>query len=350
MKILIIKTSSLGDCVHCLPVLADIRACHPQAEIHWLVEEAYAPLLRLHPELAQVWPVAWRRWRKSLYAPRTWREMSQFWQRLQSQHYDWVIDTQGLLKSAVLAMLTHSKHRVGYNRHSIREAWASWFYSQRYAVSRTLHAVPRNRALVAAALGVNIPDTPTHYGLPQAHVAQQDVVLGLHGSAHAAKHWPLAQWVTLGQALASQNLTLCLPWGDEAERQLAQRIATLVKGAQVLPRCALPELLTVISRARVAVGVDSGLTHLALALGLPTVGIYCATAPTLNGLYGSSPHVNLGGVGVEVPADVVLLAVQGLLALAATQARLKSAYRDLCKSSERDEVQGVRNTGGKTYQ
>ncbi|MDZ4255314.1 MAG: lipopolysaccharide heptosyltransferase I, partial [Sulfuritalea sp.] len=163
MRILLIKTSSLGDVVHNLPVVTDLRRSYPEAQIDWVVEEGFCEIPRLHPGLNRVIPVALRRWRKALLTPATWGEIRSFRSALQEQSYDLVIDTQGLLKSALIARLARGT-RCGYNATAAREAIAARFYDVRFEVGKDLHAVERNRRLVALAAGYSASSAPD-YGI-----------------------------------------------------------------------------------------------------------------------------------------------------------------------------------------
>ncbi len=316
-RMLIVKTSSLGDVIHNLPILADIRTHHPDMRFDWLVEEAFADIPALHPAVDAVIPVAIRRWRHSLFAAATWRELAAFRERLRRQNYDLVLDTQGLLKSALLALGAHGT-RHGQDRASAREPLAALCYQKHHHVPRNQHAVARNRMLAARALGYPLPAGAPDYGIEAPGAAPpcvppQAYVVGLHATSRASKLWPAPHWIALGRLLAARGLALLLPWGSEAERQGAQIVAAAVPQAAVLPRLRLAELATVLAGARAAVGVDTGLVHLAAALALPTVAIYTDTDPQLTGVCpGRSRAVNLGGIG-KVPApEAVLAALEGI--------------------------------------
>lgn len=318
-RLLIVKTSSLGDVIHNLPVIADMHAHVPALVIDWVVEESFADIPALHPGVAEVIPVAVRRWRKNLFRRETWREIAAFRQRLAQHRYDWVLDTQGLLKSAIIAATVQGA-RHGQDRHSAREPLSALFYTHRHAVARGQHAVARNRQLAALALGYALDEAPPDYGIPRA-VARypglpQRYVVGLHATSRDSKLWPVPEWVALGQALAAQGLPLVLPWGSEAERLRAVQIAEAVPGAEVLPRLRLAELAAVLSGAEAALGVDTGLIHLAVALDVPTVAIYTDTDPALTGVLGGrrARSLNLGGVGEIPPSAEVLTALAQVLA------------------------------------
>ena len=190
--ILFIKTSSLGDVVHHMPALTDARKARPDARFTWLVEEAFAPLVRLHPAVDAVVPVAWRRWRKSLFAPATLGEIGESLRGIRAHAYDEIVDSQGLLRSALIARLAHGR-RHGYDAHSIREPLAAMFYDRRYAVSRDLHAVARNRTLSGLALGYT-PQGEPDFGLDRARFASagERYAVLLHATARVSKQWPEA--------------------------------------------------------------------------------------------------------------------------------------------------------------
>ncbi|MDD2884329.1 MAG: lipopolysaccharide heptosyltransferase I [Dechloromonas sp.] len=318
MRILLVKTSSLGDVIHNLPVLSDIRRQWPDATVDWCVEENFAAIPRLHPALGAVWPVAIRRWRKHLLQATTWREIAALRHALRGQAYDWVIDTQGLLKSALLARWAPGQH-AGYAADSAREPLAARFYEQHFSVSRALHAVERNRQLAAAALGYSLVPAVDYGIAPPAPCAVPDfpgkpTVVLLTATSRDDKLWPETQWQALGQALQAQGFQLLLPAGSAPERARAARLAAAIPEAQAMPPLSIPQLATLLGQARAVVGLDTGLTHLAVALRVPTVAIYTATDPGLTGVYGSGFYRNLGGQAQCPTVAAVLGELQAVLA------------------------------------
>lgn len=312
MRILIIKTTSLGDVVHCLPVIADIRKHYTSAQIDWVVEENFAEIPTMHPDVNKVIKVAIRRWRKSFFAKKTWQEFKFFKQQLQSQQYDVVIDTQGLLKSGLLTYLSNSRNKCGYDKNSAREFIASLFYDHKYAISYQQHAVTRNRTLTALSLGYTPPVTPPDYGIRTSDKAvltlNQPYIVALHGTSRESKLWLTDHWVNLGKQLEKQGVSLALPWADEAEHQRAQFIADKLQHAVVLPKLTITALAEIISKSAAAVGVDTGLSHLAAALNKHVVAIYTDTNPALTGVMaGALACVNLGGKNMQpLPEEVML--------------------------------------------
>lgn len=313
MRILLIKTSSLGDVVHNLPVVTDLRARFPAAEIDWVVEEAFADIPRLHPGVREIIPVAVRRWRRALLSPSVWTEIGALRQRLCIAGYDFAIDTQGLLKSALITRLAPTR-RCGYAAASAREPLASRFYDARYEVAKSLHAVERNRRLACQAGAYEIEGMPD-YGITAADTPTQLVPDGTPGptavlltaTSREDKLWPEERWAALGRELRGHGLHCLLPAGSSAERERAARIAGQIPDAVVMPPAGLRELAGHLSAARLVVGVDTGLVHLAAALGRPTVALFSASDPALTGVLAGTPAINLGRRG-EAPSVAAVLA------------------------------------------
>lgn len=294
-RILLLKTSSLGDVIHCLPALTDAREAIPGVEFDWVVEEAFASIPGFHPGVREVIEVAIRRWRRHPFE--TWRSRAwaDFRTRIRNARYDLILDAQGLLKSALLTRL-NAAPSAGYDRHSIREPLASRFYNRRYAVGRELHAVERIRALFAQALGYPVPKGQGRYGLdrsriPRTLVPDGDYLVFCHGTTWRTKLWPLHYWQQLAQKVVAEGFSLYLPWGNEEEKIRAQRIAGDLPGAHVCARCSLAEVAGLIGHARGVVSVDTGLGHLAAALDIPTVSLYGPTRPGLTGNYGLNQSI-----------------------------------------------------------
>jgi heptosyltransferase-1 len=318
-RILLIKTSSLGDVVHNSPVIADIHAHFPNVEIDWVVEESFADIPRMHAGVNQVFTVAMRRWKKQIFSTKTWAEIAKFKQLIQQNQYDAIIDSQGLLKSALITKQAHGvKH--GYDKNSIREPIASRFYDKKYAISYNQHAITRNRALVAMSLGYAPATNAPNYGISSKNIQingsgsrmdtglQADTIIALHGTSRDSKLWPIESWVGLGKQLAQQNLKLALPWANEIEFKRANEIANQLKNATVLPKLSIAELASVISNAQATIGVDTGLSHLAAALNIPTIAIYTDTNPALTGVMAGvhAKAINLGGVAKTPNVSEVL--------------------------------------------
>jgi heptosyltransferase I len=311
MRILLVKTSSLGDVIHNLPVVADVHAHFANAQIDWVVEENFAAIARLHPQVNRVFPVAMRRWRKHLSSGATWEQWRDFKRQMQAHAYDFVIDTQGLLKSSVIARNALGL-RCGYDWASAREPLASFAYQRKFSVAKNLHAVERNRQLVAKALGYEPSGAPS-YGLSTPAAAldkalQAPYVVMLHATSRADKEWPEGNWIALGEWFAARGIMSVFPSGSAAERDRAIRLTQAIPNALARSPGSLEEIAATLSNAAAIIGVDTGLTHLGCAFGKPTVALFCASDPGLTGVYGSARAVNLGGIGAPPGVDAVLAA------------------------------------------
>jgi len=302
-NVLFIKTSSLGDVIHHMPALTDAHRERGNATFTWLVEEAFAPLVRLHPAIAEVIPVASRRWRKSLYKPATLGEIAASLRDIRTRRYDDIVDSQGLLRTALIARATRGR-RNGYDRSSIREPLASHFYDVRHHVDRNLHAVERNRILTGLALGYK-PRGEPDFGLDRQRFAKaaSGYVIFLHGTARPDKQWPESSWIALGKALGGE---LVLPWGNEIERARSERIAAQLPGARVAQHAPLDQVAQLIAGAQYVVCVDTGLLHLAAALGVPLVAIFAGSKPNLTGPVGRGPMRILGDDRMPPSVDDVV--------------------------------------------
>jgi len=298
VRVLLIKTSSLGDVVHALPALTDAQRAIPGIQFDWVVEEGFAEIPAWHPAVAQVIPVAIRRWRKNLLQTLRTGEWRRFKERLRETRYDLVIDAQGLLKSAWLTRYVKAPV-AGLDRDSAREPMASRFYDRRYTVPRDQHALERVRQLFAQALGYALPQAIGDYGLDRAQLAapgEEPYLLFLHGTTWPSKHWPEAYWRELAERMSAFGWAIRLPWGNAEEKARAERIADGIAGASVLPRLNLGGVAKVIAGARACVAVDTGLGHLAAALDVPSISLYGPTLPGRVGAYGRS-QVHLCATG-----------------------------------------------------
>lgn len=305
MRILLVKTSSLGDVVHNLPVAGDLARRFPGVAIDWLVEAAFAEIPRLHPAIDRIIPVAVRRWRRRLLSPGTWREMSAFRESLRAEAYDAVLDTQGLLKSGLMtgqARLAPGGHRLGYSRQAAREPLAARFYDRTYTLPKNIHAVERNRWLAAVAFGYaeELSDLPLDYGLGAVAAADESsapYAVLLTATSRDDKLWPEDAWLALAGALHGRGLRCVLPAGTDLERARAQRLAGGMADGEAAPPMGLTELAALLSGARLVVGVDTGLVHLAAALGRPTLALFCGSDPDLTGVHAGARAINLGRRG-----------------------------------------------------
>jgi heptosyltransferase-1 len=329
MKILIVRVSSLGDVVHNMPMVADIRRYYPDAEIDWVVEEAYTSLVRLNGSVRRVIPFALRRWRKSLFAAATRAEMRAFYRALRAESYDLVFDTQGLFKTALvmrMARLASGGRRAGLGNAtegSGYEAISRIFHTMSVPVGRHTHAVLRARLVAAAALNYSIDGAADFNlrapdGMP-AWLPEVPYTVFFHGTARPAKQWGSAHWVRIAQGLAQRGMPVLLPWGSAREKQVALQLAAQMQNATVLPPLPLMEAVLLAQRAALVIGVDTGLTHVAAAFMRPTIELYCDSPRWKTQGDWSSDTVNLGDLGHPPCVAEVEAAMARLLGPAANQ-------------------------------
>jgi heptosyltransferase-1 len=335
-KILLVKLSSLGDVLHNLPIVWDLRASFPSAQIDWVVEEGYVHLLE--PLLSKdgfqgidrIIPFGLRRWKKNLFKLDTWQQFFAFKKQLQAVQYDYVIETQGLLKSAlVCALAKKTPHAVvaglaNATQYSGYEPIARNFYNQCVHVPINCHAVDRSRWVMCSVFNWPLLDRtnpPLFY--PESFTQnlieykltgiQKPYVLCFHSTAREAKRWSNQNWIELGKTLACQGYQVVLPWGSPSEKEISTLIAKQIPGALVPPSFSIEEAFSVIAGAALTVGVDTGLTHLAAVLGRPTVEIYCDSPRWKTAGYWAKNIRNLGDIGSPPSAAEVVDASLSLL-------------------------------------
>ena len=288
-RVLLVKTSSLGDVIHALPAVTDAAQALPGIRFSWVVEEAFAQIPGWHPAVEQVIPVALRRWRKHPLA--TWRsgEWRDCRALLRDSPVDAVIDAQGLLKSAWLTRYPSAPVH-GLDSKSARESIAARFYDHQHAVPRDQHAVTRVRQLFAAALGYAVPDSEGDYGLARSRLGAREPVepslMFLHGTTWRTKHWPELYWRRLAELVVAAGVSVRLPWGNDEERARAERIAAGLQGVSVLARLDLTGLARELASSSACVAVDTGPGHLAAALAVPTLSLLGPTNPQLTAARG----------------------------------------------------------------
>ncbi|MEK7991608.1 MAG: lipopolysaccharide heptosyltransferase I, partial [Thiotrichaceae bacterium] len=293
MRILIIKTSSLGDVIHTLPALSDMAKHYQTLHCDWVVEEAFSEIPAWHPAVTRVIPVAIRRWRKNPWQMWQNKEWQQCKQAIKQERYDYIIDAQGLLKSAILTSQAQGI-RCGLDGDSAREPIASWFYHKKINVSKSQHAVMRTRLLFASLLNYELPTAEPHYGIKNSFKTEtQSHVIFLHGTTWKTKHWYDENWIELAKLVANRGYQVRLPWGNEIEKQRAEKMAASHHNIHIIEKGNLQQLAYELAQAKAVVGVDTGLAHLAAALDIPSVTLYGATKAGLTGTMGRQQvHLN----------------------------------------------------------
>jgi len=229
VNILLVKLSSLGDVVHTLPALSDARRLRPQLRFAWVVEENLTEVAAWHGAVAEVIPIALRRWRRDgFFHSRA--ELADFARNLRRRSFDLALDAQGLIKSGIVSALAQGE-RVGYDRRSARESAAALFYQKRIAVDRERHAIDRIRRLFAAAFDWPAPVDAPDFGITPPPAATETItdprgtVVFLHATTWRDKHWPQARWRQLAALADEHNCRVVLPWGNALEQKNAHAIA-----------------------------------------------------------------------------------------------------------------------------
>jgi len=284
MRILLVKMSSMGDIIHNMPLVHDIKQHYPEAIIDWVVEESFVDLAKLNPLVNSVIAVGMRRWKKALFSKNTWLEFFKFKQALQQIHYDVVLDTQGLIKSAVIAKLA-SGESFGQDANTSRESLAGHLLKHPLDIPRNLHAISRNRLVGALALNYAIDNDRVAYDLQfntetaptLSALLPPNCIMFFHSTARDAKHWPNEHWIALGRHLNSLGYQLVLPWASATEKNRAELIAAALTHASVLPKLSIVQLAQLMPQTKACVGLDTGLTHIAVALAIPTLAIFTDT-------------------------------------------------------------------------
>ncbi len=338
---LLVKLSSLGDVLHNLPIVWDIRQRYPNAIVDWVVEEAYVDLLKPLQSMNgfqgidRIIPIGLRRWKKDVFRAKHWKELGECIQLLQQAHYDVIIESQGLIKSAVVAKFAHRTRSgritglANATEFSGYEPLARIFYSDSVTVPTLCHAVDRSRYLLSSALDI-APITRT--SIPQFYpesfvndLSNQDLtpeiakdlrhpyVLCFHATARAAKQWNTQGWIAVGKFLLERGLHPVFPWGSPHEKQISQRIVEGVGGGIVPPAYSIKQYFSITSHAKLTIGVDTGLTHLAAVLGRPTIEIYCDSPRWKTEGYWSDHVINLGDITKPPSVEPVIEAIGRLL-------------------------------------
>ena len=296
MRVLIVKTSSMGDVLHTLPALTDAVRAIPGIRFDWVVEEGFAQIPGWHEAVERVIPVAIRRWRKAWFSAPVKAERLAFRQAVQEQKYDAVIDAQGLVKSAALVTRLAQGVKHGMDWQTAREPLASLFYNLHHHIAKQQHAVERTRELFAKSLGYRKPETRGDYAIAQHFLNNLNAEAGqyaifLHATTRDDKHWPEAHWRDLIALLGASGIRIRLPWGAPHEEARAKRLAEGFDYVEVLPKMSLEGVARELAGAKFVVSVDTGLSHLTAALDRPNVTLYGPTDPGLIGGYGKNQVV-----------------------------------------------------------
>jgi len=303
MKVLIIKTSSLGDIVHANSIISDLRRNHVDAEIHWLVEESFSSLLNLFP-VQKTLISKFRSWKKNLFKKISYSEFYELRNLIKKENYDYVIDLQGLIRTGIMC---RSLNSFGFNKNSIKESFASYFYKNTFEIQKTIHAINRNRLLVAKTMNFEIDQNNISfsYNLKKDHTDPHSIIF-ITGTSNVQKKWPLENWIKLARMFESDNYKIFLPWGSAKEYEECLAIYDQTTNCEILEKANIDQLAKKIASVRFAIGVDTGLTHLASSLDIPTIGIYTTSNSSLTGVKSTKTAAfNMGSLNnIPLPEDI----------------------------------------------
>jgi heptosyltransferase I len=301
MKIAIVKLSSLGDIVHAMVALQFIKSARPEVEIDWLVEENYAGVLADNPHINTILTLNLKALKKAKH--QIFHEINKI-RNYATRGYDLVIDAQGLIKSALTARLL-SANSLGFDRHSIREGPAAWFYRHTVACPYNANTIHRNLKVLCQPLGIEVTSEQIlnkqpflYFQTPELQLedylsTQQPNLLLVIGSTWPSRNYPKEKFLQVVQGLNAHCL-IC--WGNDSERQTAIWIAEH-SNAQILPRLTLNDLKALISRVDLLIGNDTGPTHMAWALNQPSITLFGPTP--INRVY----HTEINRV-LKSPSEV----------------------------------------------
>lgn len=304
----------MGDVVHAVPVVEDIKRFISDAEIDWLVEDSFADIPRHVAGVSEVIECSVRRWKKRIFEKATRAQITALREKLRGKNYDLVIDLQGLIKSALLASWTKAPV-AGYDRRSGREPLATILYSVKSSVDRQKSAVDRCRELAAKSLGYDLGSTQPQFNFKFKETPRSvNRVFFFCNTSRETKLWPEEKWIELGAELIRRGKKIVLPWGSSDEKDRVLRIqARLGAAAEVPERMSIGSLMEKISCADAVIGLDTGMTHLSSAMGKPTVGIFRDYPIELVPLVGAAKKEALGGVGCCPKVQEVLSAYEKVI-------------------------------------
>jgi heptosyltransferase-1 len=308
-RVLIVRTSAMGDVIHALPAVAAIRDALPETEIGWVIEERWVELLcspsvslsgprsEGRPLVDQIQVINTKAWRRSMISPDTWRQIVGSSHDLRGPHYAAAIDFQGSLRSAFIARLSGAKTIYGFA--NPREKGAQMFYNQRVAPTEA-HVVEQNISLAEAFSGK--PLSFREAQLPRDSGAERECERYLSqskiqkfaflnpGAGWGAKQWPTERYGLVAKILAEENLKCFINYGP-GEELLAEKCALASGGKATAIQLSLTKLIAFLHRAKLFIGGDTGPTHLAAALNVPVVALFGPTDPARNGPFGASKIV-----------------------------------------------------------
>jgi len=298
-KILLVKLSSMGDLIQMFPALTDASQALPGIQFDWLVEDSFKEIPVLHPGINKIITLPYRRWKKEGVS---WQEIKKFLSQLRNQRYDMVIDAQSNLKSALLTLFAKGK-KYGLDKKSVREYGAHLVYQKKATISRTQNHGDRMRQLMAAFLNYPMPQTIANYGIVKENLPALDFELPQrfifinHLCSSKMRLWPEPYWAHVIDDLLKSGYEIVMPWWTDEEKERLYRLKKDHTKVHAMPPLNLPRKASVLARATAAIGLDTGLSHMAASLDTPNICLYGATSAEFTGTVGKNQiHLNAKGL------------------------------------------------------
>ena len=283
MRVLVVKTSSMGDLVHTLPALTDATEALGDIRFDWVCEPAFAEIPHWHSSVGDVLAIPLRRWKGKLHRLLFSNDLAAYKLALGAERYDVVIDAQGLLKSAFFITRFTDGPKYGFDRRSAKESFAASVYDVTHRVDRSKHAISRIRELFAKSLGYALPETDPHASIDLGRPQEiTDRLVLVTQTSRPTKCWMSDGWKAVVEAALPQFSEIVLPVGSDAEFEAVSKMTDSLP-VRILNQASLNDVAFEISNARAVVSVDTGLAHVADAMGIPLLALYGPTKPGLVG-------------------------------------------------------------------
>ncbi|MDB4037958.1 lipopolysaccharide heptosyltransferase I [Candidatus Thioglobus sp.] len=281
MRIAIVKLSALGDIVHAMVVLQFIKKFNKEISIDWIVDESYKDLLELNPDINKVHLINIKQAKKNKSLLALYREFKKV---RKLSPYDLVIDMQGLLKSAIVSRLISSSITLGFDKFSVRERFASIFYDKTFQCPYEKNIIERNLALIEYAIGASFNLKLIDYKVPFLYSSKKKLniplseskknILIIPGASHVSKRYPVSKFVKLTKLI---DAIFVVVWGSEDEEILAKKIKENSHNVYICDKLQLDSLILLISRVDLVIGPDTGPTHMAWSLNIPSITLFGST-------------------------------------------------------------------------
>jgi len=293
MRVLIIKLTSMGDLMHALPALTDAAKHLPNIEFDWVVDENFSEVPLWHPKVKSVITTNHRSWKKNIFSSSLINELRNIKSRLNNTKYEAVIDMQNNLKSAAVSFLVKDSVH-GLDKASAREYPSHLAYKFKHQVSKEIHAISRQRQLLALSLNYEFDVKDIDYGIQNDNFERPNFELPnkylflVHNASWPTKMWSISRWQDLIKLINNEGYVAILPSGSIEEFERAQEIASISTEALAIPVQSLNSTAYIIENAEGCVCSDTGLAHLSALLGKPSVTLYSVTDEKLIGTRGTN--------------------------------------------------------------